>query len=65
MPNPKAGYDDEEIRHRLDLDLVGLLFLRPPNYCRTHHPNRDADLALRPRARLDWGTDRVGGTHQV
>lgn len=29
MPNPNAGYDNEEIRYCLELDLVCLLFLRP------------------------------------
>ncbi len=29
MPNPKAGYDIEDVRDRLELDLVCLLFLRP------------------------------------
>ncbi|SRR6266478_6321646 len=29
MPNPKGAYDDEEVRCRLELDLVSLLFLRP------------------------------------
>jgi hypothetical protein len=29
MPNPRAGYDIEDVRDGLELDLVCLLFLRP------------------------------------